>query len=67
MLVRRLKMNDSQMALVGLFITIWLTEIMYVKVRNGEAVPFWFYGVHSACLAALIYNTLRMLGWVSAK
>jgi hypothetical protein len=49
-------MNNQQvLAILGLTITIWLAEVVYVKVRNGEPVPFWLYGIQAASLATVIY------------
>ena len=51
-------MNDSflpesvnALDLVTLWMSLWLTEVIIVKIRYNEPVPFWMYGLQTLCMA----------------
>lgn len=47
-------MNEHISILLLAWVSLWLTEVVAVKVYAGEEVPFWMYGVQSFMVVSFL-------------
>ena len=56
-------MSDTQTRAIVMLLTswlaVWLTEVLVVRAKNNEEVPFWFYGLQSFALVTAVYQAFK--------